>query len=163
MTFEVKVGDLFENVTEGFIMHGCNAQGVMGSGFAKIIRERYPIAFEQYALQHPNYILGEVIPVIVAPNLVVVNAITQEFFGTGQVQVDYDAVEQACRGVKHLANSKMIESNEIHFPFIGAGLAGGDQGTLLNIFEMQFAPAWFDNGENPKDNDATMWVLEKPI
>ena len=163
MTFEVKIGDLFEDVAEGFIMHGCNAQGVMGSGFAKIIRERYPIAYQQYADQAPNYILGEVIPVLVAPNLVIVNAITQDFYGTDRVHVDYGAVGQACQGVKHLARSGMIESDKITFPFIGAGLAGGDQGQLLNIFEAQFAPEWFDNGMNPENQDATMYVLEKPL
>lgn len=170
MSFNVKVGDLFANVEHGFIMHGCNAQGVMGSGVAKIIRDKYPIAYEQYHDQAPNYILGEVIPVVVEPNLVIVNAITQEFFGTDRVHVDYDAVEQACRGVKHLALSGIIESQDIHFPFIGAGLAGGDQQTLLNIFEQQFAPASLRGitarippfvVENPEDQDAILWVLEK--
>ncbi len=129
--FKVKVGNLFDNVEHGFIMHGCNAQGVMGSGVANIIRLEYPKAYEVYALQYPHYILGEVIPVKVADNLVIVNAITQDDYGTHKVQVDYDAVEQACRGVKHLANSGMIESKNISFPFIGAGLAGGDQGKIL--------------------------------
>lgn len=161
MAFEVKIGDIFGNVKHGFIMHGCNAQGVMGSGVANIVRLEYHKAYEVYALQYPNYILGEVIPVEVADNLVIVNAITQDDYGTHKVQVDYDAVEQACRGVKHLANSGMIESTDIHFPFIGAGLAGGDQVKLLEIFERQFAPSWFEGSENPEDNDATLWVLEK--
>ena len=168
--FTVKIGNLFENVEHGFIMHGCNAQGVMGSGVAKIIRDKYPLAYEKYAEQAPNYILGEIIPVIVEPNLVIVNAITQEFYGTDRVQIDYDAVEQACRGVKHLANSGIIKSKDISFPFIGAGLAGGDQGTLLKIFEQQFGIVGSDEIsaarppfvlENPEDNDATMWILEK--
>lgn len=166
--FTVKKGNLFENVERGFIMHGCNAQGVMGSGVAKIIRDKYPIAYEKYAEQAPHYILGEVIPVIVEPNLVIVNAITQEFYGTDRVQVDYDAVEQACRAVKHLANSGIIESNDIYFPFIGAGLAGGDKEILLNIFKRQFGVHGSDEisaarppakVENPENNDATMWVL----
>ena len=166
--FTVKKGNLFENVEQGFIMHGCNAQGVMGSGVAKIIRDEYPLAYERYADQAPNYILGEVIPVIVEPNLVIVNAITQEFYGTDRVQVDYDAVEQACRAVKHLANSGIIESNYITFPFIGAGLAGGDKETLLSIFERQFGVHGSDKisaamphakVENPENNDATMWIL----
>ena len=151
MTFEVKINNLFDNVEHGYIMHGCNAQGVMGSGVAKIIRDKYPIAFQTYALQHPHYILGEVIPVIVEPNLVIVNAITQEFFGTGVVQVDYDAVRQACCGIKHLVESDLIESSDIHFPFIGAGLAGGDQSTLLQIFEDEFVGF---------ERHATLWILE---
>jgi len=163
MTLHVEIGDLFANVEHGYIMHGCNAQGVMGSGVAKIIKDRYFEAFKTYALQHPNYILGEVIPAKVEDNLVIVNAITQQEFGTHKVQVDYDAVAQACRGVKHLAQSGLIESKDIHFPFIGAGLAGGDQDTLLKIFEEQFADCWYDGGENPVGIDATLWVLEKPL
>ncbi len=149
MAFEVKAGNLFDNVEHGFIMHGCNAQGVMGAGVANIIRLNYHKAYEVYALQYPNYILGEVIPVKVADNLVIVNAITQDDYGTDKVQVDYDAVEQACRGVIHLAKSGMIESTDIHFPFIGGGLAGGDAHTLLTIFDQEFS-----------DFDGTLWLLE---
>ncbi len=152
MSFNIRVGDIFEEVTEGYIMHGCNAQGVMGSGVANIVRLQYHKAYEVYALQYPHYILGEVIPVKVTDDLVIVNAITQDDYGTHKVQVDYDAVEQACRGVKHLADSGMVESKEIHFPFIGAGLAGGDEHTLLTIFDRQFA-----NSET--DLSATLWLL----
>ena len=155
--FNIKVGDLFAEVEHGYIMHGCNAQGVMGSGVAKIIRDKYPIAFQQYALQHPNYILGEVIPVVVEPNIVVLNAITQEFYGTDRVQVDYNAVEQACKGAKHLAASGMNESNEVHFPFIGAGLAGGDEHTLMTIFDMQFSQC--EDSANPDGINGTLWLL----
>lgn len=153
MSFQVKKGNLFDNVTDGYIIHGCNAQGVMGSGVAAIIRNDYPVAYQTYMDQSPHYILGEVIPAKVADNLVIVNAITQEFFGTDRVQVDYDAVEQAMKGVKHLANSGMIESKVIHFPFIGAGLAGGDQHTLLTIFDQQFS-------DSVTDLEGILWLLE---
>ena len=149
MSFNIKVGDIFEEATEGYIMHGCNAQGVMGSGVAKIVKDRYFEAFKTYASQHPYYILGEVIPQKVTDDLVIINAITQDQFGTHKVQVDYDAVEQACRGAQYLANSGMVESKEIHFPFIGAGLAGGDEHTLLTIFDRQFS----------HDQDGTLWLL----
>lgn len=157
MSYNVKVGDLFAEVNDGYIMHGCNAQGVMGSGVARIIRDKYPIAYEQYHDQAPNYILGEVIPVIVEPNIVIVNAITQEFFGTDRVHVDYNAVEQACMGVKHLAASSMIASTEVHFPFIGAGLAGGDEHTLMTIFDQQFSDG--EDSDNPNGINGTLWLL----
>lgn len=155
--FNVKVGDIFEEVTEGYIMHGCNAQGVMGSGVANIVRKQYHEAYKVYALQFPNYILGEVIPVEVADGLVIVNAITQDDYGTHKVQVDYDAVEQACRGAKHLAASNMVTSREVHFPFIGAGLAGGDEHTLLTIFDNQFSHT--QDSENPDKINGTLWLL----
>jgi O-acetyl-ADP-ribose deacetylase (regulator of RNase III) len=162
MSFNVKVGDLFAEVKDGYIMHGCNAHGVMGSGVAKIIRDKYPIAYEQYHDQAPNYILGEVIPVIVEPNIAIVNAITQENFGTDVVQVDYNAVEQACMGAKHLAASGMIASKEVHFPFIGAGLAGGDEHTLMTIFDQQFSDG--EDSDNPNQINGTLWLLpDHPI
>lgn len=151
MGFEVKKGNLFGNVENGFIVHGCNAQGVMGSGVAAIIRSDYPVAFQTYALQYPNYILGEVIPAIVAPNLVVVNAITQEFYGTDRRHADYDAITQAFKGTKHLARSSMIESTDIHFPMIGGGLAGGDLHTILTIMDEAFADY---------EGNATLWLLD---
>lgn len=83
-------------------------------------------------------------------------AITQEFYGTDRRHVDYNAVEQACRGVKHLAASNIIEGREVHFPFIGAGLAGGDQHTLLTIFDQQFS----NTENNPENINGTLWVLE---
>jgi len=150
MSFNVKSGNLFDNVSTGFIVHGCNAQGVMGSGVAAIIRKQYPVAYQTYMRQAPNYILGEVIPAIVDVNLVVVNAITQEYYGTDRVHADYDAIKQAFIGTKHLAQSEMIESTDIHFPMIGGGLAGGDLVTILTIMDEQF---------NQYDGEATLWLL----
>ena len=142
--------DLFANVKDGYIVHGCNAQGVMGSGFAKIIRDKYPVAYQTYMNQaKTGYILGEIIPAIVEPNLVIVNAITQEFYGTDRVHVDYDAVTQAMKGVRHLAESGMIDSTDVHFPLIGGGLAGGDQFRLVELF----GDAWGDC-----DINATLWL-----
>ena len=144
--FTMENGDLFANVKHGYIVHGCNAQGVMGSGVAAIVRSKYPLAYQTYMNQAPHYILGEIIPATVEPNLVVVNAITQEFFGTDRVHVDYDAVIQAMKGVKHLAESRMIESTDVHFPLIGGGLAGGDQFKLVQLF----GNAWGDSDINAK-------------
>lgn len=153
MSFDVKRGGLFDNVTDGYIVHGCNAQGVMGGGVAAIIRAKYPIAYETYRQQaDTGYILGEVIPAIVEPNLVIVNAITQEYFGTDRIHADYHAIEQAFKGTKHLASSNMIESKAIHFPMIGGGLAGGDIHTILTIMDQQFS-----NSET--ELDGTLWLL----
>ena len=156
MSFNIKVGNVFD-IEHGHIMHGCNAQGVMGSGVARIVRDDYPVAYEAYLNQQPNYILGEVIPAIVDTNKTIINAITQEHYGTDKPQVDYDAVQQACRGAKHLAASGIIASRDIHFPFIGAGLAGGDEHTLLTIFDNEFSNT--QDSANPENLDGTLWLL----
>ena len=150
MSFVVKNGDLFANVKSGFIMHGCNAQGVMGSGVAAIIRRMYPQAYEVYAEQKPYYILGEVIPAQVTDDLVIINAITQEFFGTDRVHADYDAIRQALRGAVHVVNSGIFSGpKELHMPFIGAGLAGGDQDLIVGIMGEELTSA---------DITATLWI-----
>src|SRR5271167_114181 len=35
-------------VDEGIIAHGCNCQGVMGSGVARFLRDKYPQIFPYY-------------------------------------------------------------------------------------------------------------------
>ena len=152
MSFIIKYGDLFENVKHGHIVHGCNAQGVMGSGFAALIRNKYPVAYQAYMKQaDTGYILGEVIPIIVEPNIEIIHAITQEFYGTDRVHVDYDAVRQAMKGTLHLATILLIESTDVHMPLIGGGLAGGDQSKLISIMDEIFGDA---------EVSATLWLLE---
>lgn len=152
MSFTIKYGDLFENVEHGHIVHGCNAQGAMGSGFAALIRDKYPLAYKKYIKQaNTGYILGEVIPVVVEPNLEIIHAITQEFYGTDRVHVDYDAVRQAMKGTLHLATIGLIESTDVHMPLIGGGLAGGDPPKLISIMNEIFGEA---------EVDATLWMLD---
>ena len=142
MSFQIKFGNLFDGDPEGFVMHGCNAQGVMGSGVARIIKDRYFQAFKVYAQQHPHYILGEVIPVQVEDDLVIINAITQDFYGTGKVLADYDAIRQAMNGAVHVINSgTFLAPPVLHMPFIGAGLAGGDPHTIFNIMREELDDA----------------------
>jgi O-acetyl-ADP-ribose deacetylase (regulator of RNase III) len=145
MSFEVKHGDLFANVTAGHIVHGCNAQGVMGSGFAKLVRDKYPEAYKAYVARHcetPLH-LGEVISIQVAPNLVIHNAITQEFYGTEKRQVYYPAVHETLRKVTLAPPERdplhpVIECTDVHFPLIGGGLAGGDKDILMDLFKRVF-------------------------
>lgn len=152
MSFRVRYGDMFAEVEAGFIMHGCNAQGVMGSGVARIIKERYRKAYEVYAAQAPHYILGEVIPVQVTDELIIINAITQNLFGVNQVHADYDAIRQAMKGAKHVVTSNIFNGpQELHMPFIGAGLAGGDPDTIVAIMGEELTSAPFE---------ATLWLYD---
>lgn len=153
--FNIRVGDIFEGCENGYIMHGCNAQGVMGSGVARIIRNKYPKAYERYAEQRPNYILGEVIPVKVADDLTIINAITQDLYGTDKRHADYDAIRQAMKGAKHLVTTDQFSTTrELHMPFIGAGLAGGDPATILAIMYEELAGAEFES---------TLWVFDNTL
>ncbi len=153
MSFTIRYGDMFAEVTEGYIMHGCNAQGVMGSGVARIIRDRYHEAYLTYAKQAPYYIMGEVIPAKVTDELAIINAITQDFYGGGEIHADYDAIRQAMKGAVHVVSSGTYEGvpKELHMPFIGAGLGGGDPDTIVAIMgeELSGAPI-----------PATLWLYD---
>lgn len=125
-------------VTNGVIVHGCNAQGVMGSGVAKQLRARYPEIFHDYvatlevieaASTNP---LGEIVATKVSKDLIIVNAITQEYYGrAGKKYVDYAALESCLSRVAY-----KYSNSSIHIPYlIGAGLGGGDEKTILCIIE----------------------------
>ena len=126
---EKHVGNLL-SVQRGIIVHGCNAQGAMGAGVARAVRSQYPLAYEVYREEYEKNGLkvGDITSAIVArnaagaPELIIVNAITQEHFGTDRVQVDYAAMSHCFDKVAVLARETELE---VHFPLIGCGLAGG--------------------------------------
>jgi O-acetyl-ADP-ribose deacetylase (regulator of RNase III) len=96
MKIEYRKGNLFK--TDIYtIVHGCNAQGVMGSGVAKIVYDDYRYAYDEYWEHHSEYglTLGEII-CVPCNGKMIVNAITQDNFGrTGERFVSYDAVALA--------------------------------------------------------------------
>ena len=88
-------GNVFDAFLQpnSLVVHGCNAQGVMGSGVAKYVKDNFPSAYYEYLRHHEEHglKLGEVIPALVLPGRWILNAITQEFYGRdpGRVYVDY--------------------------------------------------------------------------
>jgi len=129
------------NITEvksGIIIHGCNAQGVMGSGVAKQLRAKYPDIFTDYLAllqlckDEQFTPLGQVAFTKVSPDLKIASAITQEFYGRdGKQYVSYDALQAA---FYHVSTIALISKQEVHVPYlIGAGLGGGDEKTILDI------------------------------
>lgn len=104
-----------------FIMHGCNAQGVMGSGVAKALRDYNERIFRDYrrAYETDGLKLGDVIPVD-GGDWIVLNAITQEFYGRdGKRYASYDAITEAVLNTNTLASGQAVA-----MPMIGCGLGG---------------------------------------
>lgn len=126
------------HATSGIIVHGCNAQGVMGSGVAKDMKETYPEAFLAYrkAYEEKGLRVGDIIWVKVKndPLLMVANAITQEFYGrdTNRVYVSYPAIEEAFNAIGVAARKYSLD---VHYPKIGAGLANGDWSIIEAIIQ----------------------------
>lgn len=155
-------GNLLD-IEEGIIVHGCNCQGVMGSGVAAAVREKYPEIHKIYTMCTPNLTLGEIQifmsnkysdnlinPMLqkfwsveeLPEKLVVVNALTQFNYGTHKRQVDYDAIRSCFAQVAILAKN-FKKPPPIYYPMIGAGLGGGDWNTIGD--RIDDALLWLDH------------------
>ncbi len=136
-------GDLMK-APEKFVIHGCNAQGVMGSGVAKLLRDADERVFSDYRAEYEAHGL-KVGDVIWVPSekigKTVVNAVTQEFYGRepGVVYVSYEGLRGAMQKIDE--HAKSIKSFEfappvsMALPLIGAGLAQGKWSVIAEIIE----------------------------
>ena len=121
------------NASEPIIAHGCNAQGVMGSGVAKAVKLRFPNAFDCYRRQHKEEGL-KVGQVIYAPceEKIIANCITQRYYGRdGRRYVDYEAFRKCMKSIDAFTTAMKVntykdETITVAMPRIGAGLGGGD-------------------------------------
>lgn len=123
------------DVQSGYIVHGCNAKGVMGAGVAKAIATLYPEILKPYrdyckALAENS--LGKAVCVRVTDELTIVNAITQLTYGNypSTRYVSYDAIDTVFTDIAYMLNP---EADFVHIPKIGAGLGGGDWVVIASI------------------------------
>jgi O-acetyl-ADP-ribose deacetylase (regulator of RNase III) len=132
MQIEYVKGDLLQTEVK-HIIHGCNSKGVMGSGVAKVLREKYPRAYQDYNDVYNGYglELGNVIVSVQDDGKVIHNAITQRDYGrdSSRVYVSYWAIAEAFRKINQWG------IKEIALPKIGAGLANGDWNVISAIIE----------------------------
>lgn len=141
-----RIGQILD-LEEGIIVQQVNAQGVMASGFAKAVREKWPNVYAEYKAAFPaslrmseneeRHLLGSVIYVPVSDRLVVANLIGQQFYGRDSVRyTSYDALDL---GFKEIADFARKTELEVHFPRIGAGLGGGDWTIISAIISVNLA------------------------
>lgn len=161
MALKIVKGDIFDpklDKVSRVIVHGCNAQGVMGSGIAKTIRDMYPEVYQDYKHRESSrgkLIMGEIIHTVInLETLSIYSIISQRYYGRDPsiVYVDYKAVRRALKDIASHINFLNAAGNpfrKIHIPFIGGGLANGDRAILLGIFEEVF-----------KDSDATLFIKD---
>lgn len=132
-----RTGNLLDQT--GIIIHGCNSLGVMGAGVAYQIKLHYNRAYHVYNKQYRRSGLKLGTNTYCAyDNVVIVNAVTQEFMGrSGKIYVDYPAIERCFLNLR-----KYIESNyhhdkypTINFPLIGCGRGGGKWETVKEIID----------------------------
>jgi O-acetyl-ADP-ribose deacetylase (regulator of RNase III) len=156
MKIDYRIGDMFKG-GHNFIAHGCNAQGVMGSGVAKLVKSNYYYAYVAYRQYYEDYglKLGEVIYGSVSHDSTpekpsIFNCITQNKYGTDQRYANYGAIQQCVRIIDQKMSytpARFEYMNQVAFPMIGAGLAGGDWGIISDIIESNshnFKPVVYD-------------------
>jgi O-acetyl-ADP-ribose deacetylase (regulator of RNase III) len=129
-------GDLLK--TELYqIAHGCNAQGVMGSGVAKAIREKWPEAYEFYKNTHDEVglRLGKTISVPTEDGTKLIhNCITQKYYGKlDKRYVNYAALARCLLTIAKKSITLPERYQKLAIPEIGCGLGGGSKDILLDI------------------------------
>lgn len=118
-------------IIRGVVAHGCNCQGVMGSGVAFAIRRKWSKAYTDYVSYCRKFdnnrrsMLGMVQMVNVGGtfnDLFVANCFTQEYYGNdGKVYADLSAIKEALQNVIAFARTY---GYPVYIPRIGCGLGG---------------------------------------
>ena len=125
----------------GIIAHGVNCQGVMGSGVALAIKNKFPAVYQLYsdlcedtrAFSDTKVLLGRVQHCKINDELYVANCFTQDFYGKdGKQYASYDA-DRICIG--NLFQAARILELPIYMPKIGCGLGGLEWGKVQKILE----------------------------
>lgn len=160
MSIEYYNGDLLESGCD-YICHQVNCQGVMASGIAKSIREKWPVVFEKYKmfLDYPFFgagpgnlgteHLGRIQYVDVNDKQTVVNMFCQRSYGyNGERYTSYDAFANALCEIR----KGIPKGSRIGFPY-GIGCVRG--GASWNIIHDMIAE------ELGNDYQVEIWRFDK--
>ena len=144
--------DIFESGAD-VILHQVNCQGVMGSGIAKQVKEKYPKVYESYKnrcdFYSPKALLGSAQFVGThieynTPFVGIFNLFGQEKFGyDGKCYTDYIALYKCFEKVKDSLGREIIHSKKertIAIPYLmGCHRGGGDWNVVYKMIEEVFA------------------------
>lgn len=130
-------------VDSGIICHQVNCMGVMGSGLAKQIRDKWPDVYKNYSLlffyTKKEDLLGDFQFVKINNSLEVVNVFGQFNYGKDKKQTDYAALDKAFLKMSRYKNHFKFKEWPIYFPHrFGCGLAGGDWTIVEPLIEKYF-------------------------
>lgn len=141
-------GDIFESGADA-ILHQVNCQGVMGSGVAKQVREKFPTVFKYYKALCENdarvkaqcgyeksQLLGHIqvcykedyhIGDIKDPQ-VIVNLFAQDRYGyDGNCYTDYEALRKCLKAV-----NKQFSGKKVAIPYLMACHRGGGNWSVVS-------------------------------
>jgi len=121
-------GNILE-IDEGVIVQQVNCRGVMGAGFAKALRDAYPVLFDEYSRLcgkiAPRGLFGCVQFVQVTERLIVANSFSQLNFGNAyKTHEVYTDPRVLVGNIAYVVDK--FPDKRVYIPFgIGCGLAGG--------------------------------------
>lgn len=132
------------NATEDIIGHQVNCKGVMGSGVALQIRNKYPEAYQQYQFfyhtfcKNPEKMLGMCQLVeITDTNKYVANLYGQLDYGRGKQQTNTNMLKTALIKLKNKAKDKSLS---VALPYkIGSDRGGADWTEVSTIIDEVFS------------------------
>lgn len=143
MTIEIVSGDLLDAFDKGEVTtigHVVNCQGVMGSGIAKSIRDRYPRVYDFYVkfcseFTYKHEFLGAAQPVYLDNCSSVWNLFAQNRYGSPTRDLNYGAIGNCLR---EMADDLDVDE-PIGFPYkMGSDRAKGDWDIVLEMIEFYF-------------------------
>jgi O-acetyl-ADP-ribose deacetylase (regulator of RNase III) len=157
-------GDVTKPIGEGIklICHIVNDQGLMGSGVARSLFQKWGKVRTRYIDWYENsksgervdFDLGSIQLVNVEPDIAVFNMVAQHMVGRdekGYPPIRYDALINCLRDVAQFIASSYIKQS-IHIPYkMGADRAGGDWDIIENIIKNELCS---------KDIDVTIYKLK---
>lgn len=150
--------DIFESGAD-IICHQVNCQGVMGSGIAKQVRERYPKVYEEYKrrcdIYAPKAMLGtaQFVGTMAdynTPFIGIFNLFGQEKFGyDGKCYTDYTALYKCFEKVKESLNKAKVKDIKdkytIAIPYLmSCHRGGGSWDIVYEIIEEIFGDDYCD-------------------
>lgn len=135
-------GDLFTTKAD-VICHQVNCQGVMGSGVAKQVKEKYPKAYEKYKAMcddywcsdEENFLLG-IAQIVKIDNKNIANLFCQFDYGYNGVRyTDYEAVYKAFTRL----NENCPQDFTFAFPYhFGCDRGGANWDIIFKMMEVVF-------------------------
>ncbi len=133
MAVKIIGGDLLSTDAR-YICHQVNCQGRMGSGVARMIREKFPGVYDRYkeeCLERRNP-LGTVL-YVPSKGRVIVNMFAQDRYGyDGKTYTNYDAFMHCLVNI----HDTVPQEETVAMPYkIGCGLGGGDWSIIYDMIE----------------------------
>ncbi len=130
--------DIFESGAD-VILHQVNCQGVMGSGIAKQVKEKFPECFTSYkkicdSFSDKKKMLGMVQCIKTDDDKFICNMFAQEKFGyDGQCYTDYHALRECLEQVR---DYPIFDERTIAIPYLmGCHRGGGDWNVVYKMIE----------------------------